>query len=116
MALYSIYLNYVNEVHKGSYMPLLTGNQADRVKETLFKSYDSCVNCQPFEDGEAVWMTEHEDLETALREAIYVCGVDDEVGEEVIDQNVPVIIEILELTCPNCGTSWDDPTFEIGSA
>ncbi len=70
----------------------------EAAQERLLEEIVGCYNCQPWDDGEIVWLGPNSDLEELLQE----CGIEEEHWEEVLEG----------LSCPNCGTDlnklWDE--------
>lgn len=69
--------------------------------EKVQEQIEYCYNCQPYDEGEAVWI--HGD-QTELSEILY----DFKVQEKLHD------IFARNLTCKYCGTSEFDPYSEVG--
>jgi hypothetical protein len=71
----------------------------EEVRERLSKEIVGCFNCQPWDEGEPVWLGPY-------------CYVTDLLEE----QNVPeeLVPDVLErLQCPRCGTNLDDPGAQV---
>lgn len=94
-------------------MSLLTDEQIDRVVEALFNTWGTCYNCMPYEGGDPVWIVPHCELGEAIQVAFIDSKVADEVDYDPVD-HIDELIEELQLSCPNCGTDWDEQWVEVG--
>ena len=71
----------------------------EKVRKRLLEEIVGCFNCQPWDEGEPVWLGPYCDPTDLLEE-----------------QNVPekLFPEVLEgLQCPRCGTNLDEPGVQV---
>lgn len=90
----------------------LTDEQKDRVRRSLYASYNTCYNCMPFDEGEIVWISSPTDLGEALHEAFADSGVLEEIEYDPAEY-MSELIDELELACPNCSTEWTETFDEV---
>ena len=88
------------------------GDLWDIVLDLLIFYHECCLTCQPYDGGEAVWLSEEHDLCDVLQELVVgVCeanghrvapGLDNDMVAEAFDEH--------PTSCPNCGAEWDSST------
>ncbi|MFH1886691.1 MAG: hypothetical protein ABIM40_08330 [Pseudomonadota bacterium] len=91
---------------------LLTENQKSSIREYIYKKWETCGNCMPWEKG-PIWIVPSIELDEAISEAFLDTGVQDQLGIEPYDFMEEIIVE-LDLSCPSCGSPWDVGGMEIG--
>ncbi len=83
------------------YVQIELSSKAERNRKKIQAKLVSCYNCQPFDEGEAVW----------------IFGDQWELAELFIDNKIPEgqwDAIASQLICPNCGTSDFETYTEVG--
>ena len=74
--------------------------RVERFQKQLLNELRYCINCQPWDDGEAVWIF---GARIWIRELLQSLGIPESMYEAVIEG----------IDCPNCGSSLDS-SCEVG--
>jgi hypothetical protein len=80
--------------------PELT-KQEEKYREKVQSKIEYCLNCQPFEDGEAFWMLGER---TELDDLFFSCNVPERHWGKVM----------AHLYCPNCSTTGFSLSLDVG--
>ena len=79
------------------------------VLDLLTFYHECCITCQPYEDGEAVWLSEEVDILESLQDIVAgVCRSNDiPVPKNLDNAMVAEAFDETPTSCSNCGAEWD---------
>lgn len=88
------------------------GDLWDIVLDLLTFYHECCIYCQPYEDGEPVWLSEEESIPEVVQELVIgVCEANGHpVPEDINDDLVAEAFDESPRSCRNCGAQWDSLT------
>lgn len=92
------------------------GDLWDIVLDILGYYHRCCINCQPWESGEPVWLSEQYCLGEEIENTVdIVCETNDhELSSDLDISTIEAALREKPFECPNCGTSHNEYIANIG--